>query len=345
MILLWDLVTVNETSRFYALTYIQLIILIWLAENILTNPDQMELLMKVFIFINIFTFVSTIRNFNFFNETNVLVRISGEAGNANTFAIYIGVSSIFSFYFYEIEQKKIQKAFWLVVALFLIIPIFLSGSRGGFLFLIIVLAYLLYRFKKATPLIISLLFLIVLINSDLLGRSYIEQMLNIPKDILTQSDTIGTRIGLWRYGITLWKEKPILGIGTGTFILRSINSPFLRSGVNLVAHSSYITHLVENGVIGLLLFLILNLIAIINYENVIKMTKKTNFKLNRLAIIWEAVLLLYALNGLKGNQQIAKILWLSFGISLVLLNQANLKSKTEKEQKDIVETKIIPSSS
>ena len=120
-------------------------------------------------------------------------------------------------------------------------------------------------------------------------------------------------------GIRNYKETGIFGIGTGMFRLRSIDRPMYTGTRMLVAHNSYVSVLVENGLIGLALFAALNIIAFVNYEKVIQVTQKRNMRLKNLALAWQSVFFLYALNGLKGNHQTAKIMWIAFGVSTVLL--------------------------
>ena len=215
------------------------------------------------------------------------------------------------------------------------VPIFLSGSRGGFLFLVITLAFQLWRFQRRGILVMGGLTLLALFNSSFLARGYIENMLNIPADLMSQSDTIGLRISLWQFAVELWKTSPLWGIGTGMFMVRSIASPVLAGRKMLQAHNAYVTHLAENGIIGLMLFLMILVKSALNYEQAIRFFRDRQPQLAKLAITWQSVLLLYALNSLKGNLNTGKIFWLSFGISLVFQHMVSALKQITPEDNEV----------
>lgn len=321
-LLFWDILVPVNVARYYSLTVVQLLVLVWLCNQLIKDKNQLETLMKIFIIVNMIVLGFYLPNFDYFAPDAELERMAGFAGNANEFSIYLGVCLVFMFYFYEKTSSKLLKALLLVLALFTLIPIFLSGSRGGFLFLVIALGYQIIRARKASLLIITIIFLFILIESPLIPRTYIDRMLNIPTDILTQSDTIGMRFDIWRHAFDLWESSPVVGIGTGMFRIRSVGGAIYSGSRMVVAHNSYVSILVENGVIGLFFFLMVNFLSLLNFEKVIRLPKTLDPQVNKLAIAWQSVLLIYILNGLKGNYQYGKILWLAFGISMIFANWA-----------------------
>ena len=341
-VFLWDLFVPIRVDRFYSLTVIQLLILVWLSNQIIQEQKQLETLMKIFILVNVIVLAFYLPNFDYFSPDASLDRIAGFAGNANEFSVYLGISILFLLYFFEKSRKTLTKTFLLLLVLFIFIPIFMSGSRGGLLFLVIALGYQIIRTRKPSLLLITILFLLIIINSSLVPRVYIERMLNIPSDIMTQSDTIGTRFNLWRHALNLWQTSPFIGIGTGMFLIRSTEGTVYTGTKMLVAHNSYVSTLVENGLIGLILFGAVNFLSFLNFEKAIRLTKSTNPQLHKLAITWQSVLLIYMLNGVKGNYQFGKILWLAIGVSMVMLNfscQAIKKDTTESQYLTIQEVK------
>lgn len=340
-IFIWDLLVPFHLDRLFFISYVQLLFLVWLVEQIIKTQTQLETLMKIFIIVNVVALLSSLKDFDFFAENSSVNRLTGLAVNANEFSIYIGVCVLFIMYFFEKASDRTSKIFLLGLGLSMFIPVLLSGSRGGFLFLVVALAYQFWRFQRNSLIIIGALFLLALLNSSFISRSYIERMLDIPTDLVTQSDTVGLRFNLWLYAIELWKTSPLWGIGTGMYMIRSIDSPLLHGVKMLQAHNAYITHLVENGVIGLFLFLVIILKSVSNYEAAIRLFHTYDLGLKKLAITWQSVLLLYALNSLKGNLNTGKIFWLTFGVSLVFNHLIfNAKQPVSQEKDAYVKPRL-----
>ena len=228
----------------------------------------------------------------------------------------------------------------LVLAIGMTLAIILSGSRGGILFCIPVLAWQLWRLGwKNIPIMllfgVSLLYLVSFLPVEYVGR--IKQ---IPQSIFAQSDTVGLRFELWKYAIHLWQQKPILGIGTGMFVYLSDQSPVLRGLKNLQAHNTYITYLAENGIVGLALFLIIIIRSMINFEYVAHLKGKL-IQFKNLAITWESILMIFLLNGIKGNLNANKIMWFSFAISIVLGGVVSHIDRPSSTSEDLLSPKSI----
>lgn len=68
---------------------------------------------------------------------------------------------------------------------------------------------------------------------------------------ITSSGGAG-RLDIWFNGIEIWKKKPVLGHGIGTFGEMHLVS----AGIWKVAHNVYLQILVELGLVGIILFII-----------------------------------------------------------------------------------------
>ncbi len=62
----------------------------------------------------------------------------------------------------------------------------------------------------------------------------------------TGASTFDTRVQMWKYGWEAWKERPILGVGTGCFT----TIPLKHGEKALVAHNVFISLLAETGLVG-----------------------------------------------------------------------------------------------
>jgi len=243
--------------------------------------------------------------------------LSGTVGNSNLFSIYLSVSLLMLLYFFEVSEKPGTRLVIVVAVTLLTIPLVLSGSRGGVMFIALAILWQSWRLGRRTVLVGAVISGIAVLLASSLPAQYLERITRIPYAILAQSDTVGLRFDLWKFAVQLWSEKPILGIGTGMFVELSRYSPALHGVKKLQAHSTYITHLVENGIIGLLFFLCVVLRATVNYERAIRLSGDL-VSMRKLAITWESIMLVFLLNGGKGNLNTDKLMWISFALSVVI---------------------------
>ena len=141
-----------------------------------------------------------------------------------------------------------------------VLAIGLTGSRGGLLTTVVALTIVPLTMTRLSPkrmvAMVSMLFL-----AGALAVAYVPEQ--IVKRLATTSTEVedlrgGGRIKMWRAGIRAFPLHPILGYGTSGFI-RAV-TPELGPGA-LVAHNSFISLLVEQGVIGLTLYLLMDSVA------------------------------------------------------------------------------------
>jgi O-antigen ligase len=163
------------------------------------------------------------------------------------------------------SHKLFKRGLWLVLILFFLLMLYLLSSRAGMLSAIIVLpAYLLYQLSLKFPkwiiylssIAIILIFLKIAWTNDKLYYEKDGITKSQPSEILKNDE----RYNIWRSAIGVIKHNLILGVGTGD-ATDELKKEFMRRGYvdgyydNLNAHNQYIEILLENGIIGLALFL------------------------------------------------------------------------------------------
>jgi O-antigen ligase len=321
-VIVGELLKPVSTGISYPFTYFQLVFMVWLCEQLFTKREQIEALMKFFIAANILAIVTSLPNFDLVTSSDDFSRLSGLQGNSNEFAVYLSVAIVMIVYFFMTGSKKGIRIFLALAATILVIPLILSGSRGAVLFVGPVIALQLWRFRR-NNFVFALFFLTTIIMAiGLIGpylpEAYIQRIVDIPQDILYRRDTVGLRYGLWQYGLELWSQKPIWGIGSGMFVYFSINSPILHGLKRLPLHNMYLTQLVENGIVGLIFFLLLIVKSAWNYSCAIRSAGRDS-PVGTLAITWQSILLLFLLNGAKGDWNANKLLWGCFALSLAIV--------------------------
>lgn len=176
------------------------------------------------------------------------------------------------FWFRHLGKKNIA-AFMLLSFLMGGIGSFLSGTRGGWVLLPIVLFTIVFYFRKqlslkdglyASTVCALLLFLAMLPQSGVMDRIY-----NAKADIVHYFDgvnpdtSLGIRLQLWESAYNSFLEKPIFGWGNNGIRLSQLNqynngsiSEFIYN-FNSHAHNQFFDELAKRGIIGFLMLALL----------------------------------------------------------------------------------------
>jgi O-antigen ligase len=257
------------------LTFLLFPILYLLSNRKLGNSDWK----KIFIFSLVFTlviyeltafvktlFLHTELPANYFMESRFTVFM-----HRSYFSCYLVIGTIFL-----IENIRKQFNFWsLLLIVFFAIGTYQTGSKAGFLsLLIIIIAYaIIFILKKAKKyFIISFSFMLITCSAFLFTNNVIKSRFETTWSALnnfkvTENPSIESntaRIIMWNTSWNVWQEQFIFGTGTGDYddALTKKNIDLGNTGVakeRLNAHNQFLNTGVQLGLIG---FLILAMIFI-----------------------------------------------------------------------------------
>jgi O-antigen ligase len=156
----------------------------------------------------------------------------------------------------------------LVAAVSLYCVLFLNPGRGAQLAMLTgmaVLAFLLIpgKFRWLGGAAVVLGILVIAAQSSMVTQRF-EMALAEARSAETQKQTsVGLRINAWKAGLSLWQESPVMGRGTGSYqhLMFTEKSEMVggceNNPVCLQPHSQYVLFLAEQGLVGLLLFVVL----------------------------------------------------------------------------------------
>jgi len=258
-------------------------------------------------------------------------RVIGVVGNPNELGAYCVYAIPLVFYQFESKKPVFLKMISIIIMGFLLFTIILSFSRGAFVSLMVVLVLLLLRsFKKGTnKWTLALLIILVATLFSLAPQSYWARIQAV------RIDAGSGRFYIWRDGIRMFLDHPLLGVGPKNFPIYYATSygKMFRVGRPRAAHNTYLEIAAEMGVIGLFLFL--SLIWV-----VLRDLKRTKSKLNKDKFFQVGNIVEFLEMGFIGLMvwavfghffSISKILFMTSGISVVLkrlLHQANQMHNT-----------------
>lgn len=174
--------------------------------------------------------------------------------NPNTLGITSLLFSWLSWILYKIYNKKI----YMIYSLMYVFIIYMSGNRSSIMIVsLVIFNLIIFRFISKNRLRWNLYYILIITSilsityiSPLLGNYSFFTKLNLFVFELTGKNLLSGRNFIWQESIHLISQRPLLGYGTGT-LLSNI------SNINFSAHNLYIQVAIQNGIIGLSLFLIL----------------------------------------------------------------------------------------
>jgi O-antigen ligase len=181
-------------------------------------------------------------------------------------SMYIVISILVSLEsLFDNSLSHFRKGLWLIVIFVFLIVLYLLSSRAGILAgIVIIPLYFITKFYKKFSrwfilvllAILAVIFIGIAKTNDRVQRS-IEGISNKNIDDIFKNDE---RLLIWKSAIGVIKQNIIFGVGTGDASMELKREFKIRGYVqgfyeNLNAHNQFLEILLENGLIGLILFL------------------------------------------------------------------------------------------
>jgi O-antigen ligase len=182
------------------------------------------------------------------------------------FSMYIVLSILISLEaIFHDSSNLLKRGIWLTFILVFLIALYLLSSRAGMLAAIIVIPlYFIYRLSGKysgwiilVPVVLMVfIFLKIAWTNDKLYYNVDGITKSQPNEIFKKD----VRYNIWKSAFGVIKQNPVLGVGTGDASWE-LKEEFKRRGYNegyyddLNSHNQFIEVLLENGLIGLILFL------------------------------------------------------------------------------------------
>jgi O-antigen ligase len=215
-----------------------------------------------------------------------------------------------------------RKIFLVVVGLIFLVSIILTQSRGGLLGISTIVLGILMLEKVRIGKIFFFSIIILCVFSYTAPSGYwnrMATMLNPSQDYNTTS-TDG-RIEVWKRGLVLMMDHPLLGVGLSAFAVAEGSSHTTGGGKWSTAHNSFIQIGAELGAVGLFLFLLMIYSAIKTLRKArreLPLGSKIIFLINGV----EVGLYGYIVSGFFLSQAYSSALIVLIGLSIVLVIQS-----------------------
>lgn len=307
---------VLDGTRNWLWTLVQLALLLFLASVLLRTERDHKIVMVCFAITATLSAAAAILD----SDANTPETLGGLAAGANTAARYFLIGFIFWIYLRQTTNRPELRLLFLAAAIITLAGVVATGSRTGFLLVFIVLIFMVFvggragRFRFILPILI-----IAAMIALLLPQQYLSLLTSTSISLQERSDTVGLRFLLWEAGWRMFSDFPIQGIGIGQFQvqLAQYGADLLPpESLSLGTHNSYMAVLSETGLVGLVLFMGLQITSLVSLWRAYRTKQST---ISAIAFSWLLVLMVFMLGGLTKHDHYEKMLWIAVGVGAGML--------------------------
>jgi O-antigen ligase len=232
-------------------------------------------------------------------------RLSAASTNENAMALSVMMSIAIAVYFAMKRNSRLYSFrlfLWGYVGVAVMGQLY-TGSRSGFFSLLAMAAVILVQLRRvnwsAAIAFLACAGMLAYVAPRLLPEQLRERLTET-----TEAHTLKVRQDIWRAGLEGWVEAPLQGFGFGTYPEVSLRHGSMR----LLAHNTWISMLVEEGVIGIFFFTMIWVTVAWRLRFVPQMEK----------ILCSSLLVGYLPATVAGTLDYNKSLWLMFGLVLAM---------------------------
>jgi O-antigen ligase len=303
--------TVDRDSTVTRLgTYVQLLIFVWLIWELAPTKARVQGLIVSYVVGSEIASVKTI--FNYATGRTIsqaagnrweTYRYSVDGVNADELGLILALSIPMAVYLLTANKNRWIKALCWVQLTIGFTAILLTGTRGALFALVVGMAIMsgpaLSRMSR-TQRRIGMIACIALVSCTVffVPKTSIDRYLSTGTE-LTQG-TLTHRTVLWAAGLEVFRDHPFLGVGGGAYgqaIVRIVDMAY-------VAHNTFISVLVELGIVGGILLLIL---LASMFSSVLRLKNVEKW-------LWLALLATWVTGACSVTWENRKVTWLLFGL-------------------------------
>lgn len=308
-------------------------------KNLATSPSIIRAMMWAFVLTTTYASGWGINEFYEVRAVRVHdIRARGIFMDANDYAALTVVAIMVTLHLMIITKRlplKVFLAFCLGVGFYGLV---LSGSRGGLLATAVVMAIFIWRHPRRRILAVAAVLAVVLsfpVWPDSIKTRFIGDDDELSSSVYTQTTEHSTerRASYIVFGTAIISEHPVLGAGYRTFSrlypqsdFAAIDNPLNDQQRFRIAHNTYLEVAVGIGFVGLALYLFLYVIALRDFNQVIRNTERGSL-LWGAASAFQLGLISLMITSFFLSIEHFKITWVIIALSSALIFQLKQQQK------------------
>ena len=297
--LLWTIST--EATLAQAQTYVQLAALVWVITEFSRTREEHETLLLAFCIGTLVLAADTLRNVGAgveFGRGESRYTASGTNPNYVGFTMAMCIPIAWHLFF---RHRGAKRGLAILCCLAAPVVILLTAGRGALIGGLLASSIVPLNMKRSSALtavkIVFMLCVAATAAAFVVPEGSWRRLATAKQEIATKS--IGGRTDIWAVAWRVFPERPVLGSGAGTFP-DAVEPVYQRAG----AHSTWLALLVEQGVVGVSLFLVVIGACV---WRVVRLPAE-------MRTLWGVLMATWLLFAFSGDSHSEKLTWMLFGL-------------------------------
>ena len=299
-------------------TILQIVAMIWLLRQLAPTQELQIRAMQAYVLGTLVSALDTIWQYLSGANPVAYLRYAAPGFDPNELALIMVLSIPMSLYLGVLSQRR--PIVWVYRAQLGLAAatILLTASRGSFVALMAAMIFIPATFKRWTDRQRSVFIVFALMTAWfavwLVPASSWKRIATIQDEVA--HGTLNDRAVIWKAGAEIFREHPVLGVGAGAF------STVVRHtiGTAYVAHNTFLSIIVEQGLVGFGIFLSLLITLVLCCFRMPDLERK----------LWLVMLLVLSIGILSLTWEYRKTMWLVF--ALILMQERAFRARQLGEQ-------------